>query len=346
MMQTACVFVILRRAMREYDELFNFGYDFMGDGIERKPRNRFDAEFGRDVLAVCQDGIEADEEPRGNLFIRVPADDELEHFFFAVREFAVIVDHREEDPAPDAVVLPDVTSQRIDGEQNGVTKVFVVRSRQMLNHDVPHIVHHGFDGFVRFARCPGTHASPVLLFFAERKELGKPFLLVRLNPSAQFFFERGEDIAQQLQRSIACARRMNKNLQMSVDVGQLILQVIPVRLLQIIDDLAEVKALQLFLRKIIFVDKRVDDGEEKVRMDIVCFTKRHDRFIAYPKPYAETVDNRNKREVLAHHLAHSHICINQRHPSSLYIIYNDYASSHCLRSNSTAAVAVATRSSF
>ena len=133
----------------------------MGDGIERKPWNRFDAEFGRDVLAVCQDGIEADEEPRGNLFVRVPADDELEYFFFAIREFAVVVDHREEDPAPDAVVLPDVTSQRIDGEQNGVTKVFVVRSRQMLNHDVPHIVHHGFDGFVRFARCP---ARMLLLF--------------------------------------------------------------------------------------------------------------------------------------------------------------------------------------
>ena len=102
---------------------------------------------------------------------------------------------------------------------------------------------------------------------------------------------------------------MNENLQVPVDVGQLVLQVIPVRLLQIIDDLAEVKALQLLLRKIVFVDKRIDDGEKKVRIDVVCFAKRHDRFIAHPQPYAEAVDNRNEREVLAYHLAHSHICI-------------------------------------
>ena len=102
---------------------------------------------------------------------------------------------------------------------------------------------------------------------------------------------------------------MNKYLQVPVDVGQLVLQIIPVRLLQIVDNLREVEVLQFFLGEIIFVDKRIDDGEEKVRIDIVCFAKRHDRFVAYPQPYAEAVDHRNEREVLAHHLARSHICI-------------------------------------
>ena len=206
--------------------LFDFGDDFMGDGIERKSRNGFDAELGRDVFAMSQDGIEADKEPCGNFFVRISADDESEHFLFTVREMAVIVDHREQDAVANAVVLPDVAPQCVDGEQNGITQVLVVHSGQMLDYDVPHIVHHGFDRFVGIDRSFRPCISPVLLFFAERKELGKPFFLVGLNASAQFLSERSEDIAQQLQRSIAPARRMNKYLQVPVDVGQLVLQII------------------------------------------------------------------------------------------------------------------------
>ena len=188
--------------------LFDFGDDFMGDGIERKSRNGFNAELGRNVFAMNQNGIEADKEPCGNFFVRISADDEFEHFLLTVREMAVIVDHREQDAVANAVVLPDVAPQCVDGEQNGITQVLVVHSGQMLDYDVPHIVHHGFDRFVGIDRSFRPCISPVLLFFAERKELGKPFFLVGLNASAQFLSERGEDIAQQLQRSIESKTRI------------------------------------------------------------------------------------------------------------------------------------------
>ena len=51
----------------------------MHDGVERKPGDGFDAQLGGNVLAVGQDGVEADVEAVGNLLVRAAFDDELEY---------------------------------------------------------------------------------------------------------------------------------------------------------------------------------------------------------------------------------------------------------------------------
>lgn len=66
----------------------------MGDGVEGEAGCGFDAQLGGDVLAVRQDGVDADVEAGGDLFVRQTFDNETEDVLLALREaVALVVDH-------------------------------------------------------------------------------------------------------------------------------------------------------------------------------------------------------------------------------------------------------------
>ena len=106
---------------------------------------------------------------------------------------------------------------------------------------------------------------------------------------------------------------MDEELEVPLDVGQLVLQVVAVRLLQIIDDLPEVEVLEFLFGEVIFVDKRVDDGEEEVGIYVVCFADGLDCVVAHAEAYAKAVDDGHEGEVALDGFAHFHVGVDQRH---------------------------------
>ena len=135
----------------------------MGDGVEGEARRGFDAQLGGDVLAVRQDGVDADVEAGGDLFVRQTFDDEAEDVLFAFGEaVTLVVDHGQEDAVADTVMLTDVAAEGVDGEEDGVAEVLVVGSGEVLEHNMAHVVEGGLDGLVVVSGGLGTWAAATL----------------------------------------------------------------------------------------------------------------------------------------------------------------------------------------
>lgn len=135
----------------------------MGDGVEGEAGRGFDAQLGGDVLAVRQDGVDADVEAGGDLFVRQTFDNEAEDVLLALREaVALVVDHGQEDAVADTVMLADVAAEGVDGEEDGVAEVLVVGSGEVLEHNMAHIVEGGLDGLVVVRAGLGTWAAATL----------------------------------------------------------------------------------------------------------------------------------------------------------------------------------------
>ena len=110
-------------------------------------------------------------------------------------------------------------------------------------------------------------------------------------------------------------------MEVALDVGQLVLEIVEVGLLQIVDDLREVEVLELLLREIVFVDEGVDDGEEEVRVYVVRIADGLDRVVAHAEANAKAIDDGHECEVTLYRLAHLHIGVDQGHGQLLISNY-------------------------
>lgn len=64
------------------------GDEAVHDGVDAEARDGFDAELGGDVLAMGQDGVDADREAVGYLFVDVAGGEKPQHVGFAWRKCA------------------------------------------------------------------------------------------------------------------------------------------------------------------------------------------------------------------------------------------------------------------
>ena len=71
--------------------------------------------------------------------------------------------------------------------------------------------------------------------------------------------------------------------------------------------------LEFLFGEVIFVDKRVDDGEEEVGIYVVCFADGLHGVVAHAEAYAKAVDDGYEGEVALDGFAHFHVGVDQQH---------------------------------
>ena len=143
-------------------------------------------------------------------------------------------------------MLFDVLLQAANGEQHGIAEVVVKSAGEVLHHDTLQVSQERFDGIIRrLAR----QLLPVFRTFRQGMALhqllavGKPQRLILPDAGGQLRLEGGKKAAHQCQRLIPLWTLLDEITQVSLNVGQLIAQVILVGLREVVNQLGDVEGL-------------------------------------------------------------------------------------------------------
>src|SRR5690606_37906534 len=102
-------------------------------------------------------------------------------------------------------------------------------------------------------------------------------------------------------------------VEVNLDIGNQIVKIILHCMPEVIGDGFGIKQHERRLGHVVFIEIDVEDRENEIGIQLMLYTKIVQCFIAYPYPYAETVQHRNKFIVLSEHISHNSMKMKEGH---------------------------------